>query len=487
LRVIQACLDYEIVVALFGRAFGKTLIDPLLFLEEGGLCTEQIYEYAYASPTFRLAKEQYRFWKRIFFPMLDSGRGLSKGCSDSDLIIHTRPWNQNAGAVVDFWGLDDYDNLRGYRKHRLAVDEGKDVEREAVFDTLIPMRLGRSVVDGQPFGGTLVKGTPKRTGKGAHWLRETFYRGLDKMDPKNRHIYAITAPSHGNPHLTEVEIQRLIDNCEDKNAVREEIYAEILEDDASVFTNLKKTFSVPVLRMVHKNYWIGEDPDKGEEYGGEDNQGRHPDKYCLGWDIGRSMEGDPSVISVFNLRTRRQAALLRMPGLPFPTQLAELHRIRTLYNNATIHYDGTGIGGALTDELSRRYGDGAVKHVWNAKSKEADITRGRLLCAHAQDEVSGPGWYLIDVKWQKREFDAYSIITESAAGKPLSTPKYEAPKGLHDDAVCASLICSDHLNRTFTSAVRKKKKPATLWTGQGIPGEVLNKIVRLGRRKKGRW
>lgn len=486
-HVIQACLNYEIVVALFGRSFGKTLIDPLLLLEEGGRCKEQVYGYAYSAPTFRLSKEQYRFWKQIFRSMFDSGRGLSKGCSDSDLIMHLKPWNSNAGAEVHFWGLDDFDNLRGFRKHRLSVDEGKDVEREAVFDTLIPMRLGRSMIGGMPFGGTLIKGTPKRTGKGAQWLRETFYRGLDELDPKNRHIYSITAPSHGNPHLTEEEIQKLIDNCEDKNAIREEIYAEILEDDASVFTNLAKTFSVPILRKEHKNLWIGEDPDKGSPYVSEGDPGRLPDRYCLGWDIGRSMEGDPSVVSVFNLRTRRQAALLRMPGLPFPTQLAEIHRLRSRYNNAVIHFDGTGIGGALADELSRRYRDGAVKHVWNAKSKEADITRGRLLCAHADDEVSGPGWYLINADWQKREFDAYSIITVSASGKALSTPKYEAPKGLHDDAVCASLICSDHLNRSFTSEVKKKKKPGILWTGAGIPGEVLNRIVALGRKKTRRW
>jgi hypothetical protein len=321
-------------------------------------------------------------------------------------------------------------------------------------------------------------------------MKNLYFRGQDTERPENRHIFSMSAPSMANPFLTDAEIQNLMAACEDDNAVREEIYAEILEDDASVFTNLGKTFSVPVLKQIHKNYWIAEEPDKGEPYTDTENRGRQPDKYCLGWDIGRSASGDPSIASVFNLRTRRQAALLRMPGLPFPAQLEEINRLRKTYNNATIHYDATGIGGAFFDELAKRYGDGAVPHKWNVKTKEADITRGRFLCARAGDEEHGPGWYLMNIPYQKTEFEAYCIITAKRDGTPLHTPRYEAPKGLHDDTVAAALICSEHLTNAYSSAIRAQKKPPTLWKaakgGVEIAGSWLNDFIKSDKRVKNR-
>jgi len=482
LLILQKCLEYQIVMAMFGRSFGKTLMDPLLFREEGARCTHR-YQFAYAAPTFRLAKEQYRFWKKIFEPLLGSDYGLTKGFSDSDLILHTRPFGANQGGEAHFWGLDQHDLLRGFRKDRIAVDEGKDAPEEAVFATLMPMLLGRE-------GKMFVKGTPSRFGIGAHWMKNLFLRGQDTEDPKNAHIFSMRAPSHANPYLTDQEIANMIASCEDENMVKEEVYAEILEDDASVFTNLRAVFSVPVLKQVHKNHWIGEEPDEGEPYESEEQPGRQPDRYVLGWDIGRSASGDPSIASVFNLRTRRQAALLRMPGLPFPAQLEEISRLRARYHNATIHYDATGIGGAFFDELARRYGDGAVPHKWNVATKEADITRGRFLCARAGDEEHGPGWQLLDIPFQKTEFEAYSIITTKRDGTPLHTPRYEAPRGLHDDTVAAALICSEHLTNAFSSQLRAKKKPPALWRatreGVSIAGSWLNDWIKKDKKVRSR-
>ncbi len=455
IAVIRAATWYDVVTAVFGRSSGKTSCLPFLLVQEAGE-HKGPYSFAYCAPTQRLARKQYRAWKQIFGPVLDGSRGLQNGCSDVDMIHHIAAFGTNDGVVVEFWGLDEYDNLRGDRMNRIVVDECKDVHPEAVYATLMPMLLGRE-------GRILFIGTPSRIGKGASWFKAEYWKGQDHQNYPTH--YSMRFPSHCNPYLSDKDLLALREMCEDEKTYREEILAEFLEDDFSVFENLSNVFSIPVLRQESQNLWVGEEPDEGgTEYG--------PASYAIGCDFAVSPVGDYSCYSVFNCVTLKQAALMRLHGVPYSVQLGLIHDLRERYNGASIYFDATGGHGVtMSEELCTRYGDAAHPIVWSSTTKQADIARAKLLCQRATESRSGPGWHLINVPWQRSEWETYQVVTQSSTGAPLHTPKYGAPIGMHDDSITASAILSSWLLLNHRPAEVKPEGPKP-WTGEWIQRKV---------------
>lgn len=452
--VIRLCLAYAVVVAAFGRAFGKSVTALFLLLEEGGTrMAGQRYTFAYCAPILRQARDVYRAWKSVLRPLIEWH-------SDVDMVLHLRAWGTNTGCVVRFFGLDEYENIRSPRVHRIVVDEVKDVAPEAIWSVLMPMLLGREG------GGLLLQGTPSREGKGAVMFRDEFRKGLIPDHPTHR---SITAPSMGNPFLSKQQIDLLTSACPDERAILEEIHARFLEDEGAVFGNLKAVFSVPLLRTEGQGsiaLWIGEDPDQGEK------RKRLPDKYGMGLDVGRVH--DPTVASVFNRHTRRQAAILRMVGIDQHVQRAQIEALKRRYNDATVWYDDTGgYGWAVAGDMAREAKVGFVPRTWTQGQKESDITHARFLCQNAGAEVGGRGWYLIDVPWQRAEFEAYQAVTKTRDNKQLARAQYGAPPGLHDDAVCAACLVAEPLSLPYVAEAPRAEGPPEYsvdWFERGSTG-----------------
>ena len=466
--IVRACLEYRNVTAVFGRSYGKTLTVRFLFWEECPTIDDAVYEFIYASPTQRLARFQYRDWKMWLKPILSNHLGLDKGSADQEMILHLKPIGKNKGAIVYFVGLQEYENLRGPRAHRIVIDECKDVDRRAVTAVLRPMLLGRE-------GKSLYIGTPSVKGIGAAWFKAEYHKGQDVERIATRTHISFNAPSHANPYLSAAELQAIIEDCDDENEYREEVLAEFLEDQGAVFENLSRVFSIEEFEQLEAHYWVSEPPQPGI-------------RYVMGLDIGRKISGDPSICSVFRLDTRRQVALLRMPGIPYAEQLLRIHQLRSRYNDATIYFDATGGHGlTMQDELALRYGDGAVPVTWSYQRKEADISAGRYLCQRAgreDDETfPGPGWYLMNIPWQKSEFADYMMVTESKSGEELKNPKYTAPAGQHDDSVCSALLCAGRLKHEWTPPAPRKPAPMM------FTGAWLNKKIEDERKDKDllRW
>ena len=443
-RILRACLDHFIVVCAFGRSFGKTLTAFFLFWEEFrqfGVTLwsgEKTYDFAYCAPTrANHAIKEYRKWKELLAPLITWH-------SDVELTLHIQLKEKK--AILDFWGLDEHDSHRGARKHRIVIDEVKDVVRDAFSATLMPMTLGRQ-------GKMLLQGTPGRWGKGNAWFKEVFRLGQAREDG----YYSLTAPSHDNPKLTVAEIDRLKAACGDEKTVREEIYAEWLSDEGAVFSNLRATFSVPVKATYRwsgfafldepaesrPNLWVGEEVDKGTPY-------REPDKYVAGLDFGIK---DSTVLTVFNRRTNQQAAVARFSGHTDYTEIIPaLDKLMDWWNWPLVVYDeGGGHGGAVREYLAREYKQGITGRRWSFKSKVADITRAQFLCSKAGTD---DGWGLIDVPWQKAEFEAYEVVTKTKQGMPIR-PRFGAPANMNDDSVTAACIAATVLSATYTPAPKK--------------------------------
>ena len=108
---------------------------------------EKTYEFAYCAPTrANHAIKEYRKWKLLLTP-------ITTWHSDVELVLHVEANGKK--AVLDIWGLDEHDSHRGARKHRIVVDEVKDVAESAFSATLMPMTLARN-------GKMLLQGTPGR-------------------------------------------------------------------------------------------------------------------------------------------------------------------------------------------------------------------------------------------------------------------------------------------------------------------------------------
>ena len=451
-RIIRACLENFITVCVFGRSFGKTLTAFFLFWEEfrqfGDTLWpgEKTYEFAYCAPTkANHAIKIYRQWKGLLAPLITWH-------SDVELTFHIKLASKT--AIVDFWGLDEYDSHRGARKHRIVVDEMKDVVAEAISATLMPMTLGRG-------GKLLLQGTPSRWGRGNAYFRDVFELGRQRKGG----YFSLTAPSHDNPFLTVQEINDLKQAAlltGGEKTVREEIYAEWLSDEGAVFNNLREVFVLKVLKSYRwtgyhfvedderPNLWISEHVDEGDAY-------REPDKLVAGIDFGIK---DATVLSIFNRRTHKQVALARWAGFDdYTSIIPAIDKVLDMYRWPVVLYDaGGGHGGAAREYLARNYQQGVSGKQWNFKSKVADITRAQMLCSLAGKDG---GWYLIDVDWQKSEFEKYEVVTQTKQKVQLARPHFGAPPGLNDDSISAACLAATMLSAPYQVSL-KKQPPAPL-------------------------
>ncbi len=237
--------------------------------------------------------------------------------------------------------------------------------------------------------------------------------------------------------------------------MREELYAEFLPDEGAVFENLQRVFVVPVIHETASE-WIGEQPDAGERYV------RVPDRYLIGVDIAATK--DAFVISGFNARTRRQAFLVRMIGVPLHVARSRVVELRDRYNAATVYYDATGgWGAAISGDAALYANTSYIPRVWNQGQKEADIFRAKALCQRAggDERATGPGWYMLDVPWQRAEWMDYQAVTQTRDGRDLERAKYGAPLRKHDDSVAAACMVAERLTEPYVPTSVPEVRAAT--------------------------
>lgn len=448
--LIELASTHRTTTVVVGRSWGKTIACLLLLIYEC-VRTKGIYQAAYCAPTNRLARKMYRAFKAILGPLV-------KWHSDVDQILELHPLrgdghDVNDGAIMDFWGLQAAEAKRGDRKHRIIVDECKDVLSRVISRVLRWMLLGR-------LGKILFIGTPGWTGVGARWFKREHDKGFDDSYPRHASMHG---PSHGNPKLFEEDLEELIQDAEDEGeSVEEEVYAKWLTGEGAVFRNLEATFDLDLPEggeRIPGTLWIFEDPDQGEPETAHDNS-RLPDRYLMTCDFGETK--DFTVSAIMNTRTKKMAALYRKRRIPYHQHLQQLHKLRTRYNDATVYLDaGGGHGGAIREWMAEKYGDGCMLIKWNTYSKQADITRGQQLCEHAglEEEEVGPTWHLGRIPWLRAEFEAYQIVTESSTGQKLERPKFGAPPGFHDDGVTALLLLAKELLRTYVEKPLPRTPP----------------------------
>ena len=145
-------------------------------------------------------------------------------------------------------------------------------------------------------------------------------------------------------------------------------------------------------------------------------------QFVFGVDWGKS--NDYTVISGFDLRTRRQILCDRFNQIDYVVQRGRLRALYEAWHPTIILAESNSIGAPIIEDLQRDGLPVVPFHTSNA-SKVQIIESLALAFERQQIE-------LLDNAVQISELESYEM-TRTATG----LPKYSAPSGMHDDTVMA--------------------------------------------------
>lgn len=352
----------------------------------------------------------------------------------------------NDGSRVYFWGCahPHYEKVQGFPHHfnRVDWDETQQIHPHA-YGIIRPMI--RDVLGHECFTGT-----PWVHGIGNVQF-EKFWRLAGSKEGKAAGWFRMRIPDGTNPHVPETDLNEARLSMTEQE-IDQTLFAKFLTGEGAVFQNLKNVLVLPFLppacdalawcRAIRSEFtlpslewWVNLPAPTPQHV------------YAASVDWARSPKGDFTAISVFDLSTGDQAALLRMRGEDLTRQMEAVFAILRHYAASELHADNNGLGLTMTDFMRRRLGIGFRLHKFGT-NKGDYVTRGRVLF---QDEEVR----LINCAVQFNEFKQYSAYEADT----LTSEKkitYSAPPGEHDDTVSAFL----HLAPTLTISGRQiRAKP----------------------------
>lgn len=358
-------------VVTCGRRFGKTYLG----------CNE-IIDFAskhprtlsvWVAPTYRQTKIAYRLIKQALSP-------LNPHTSDSELRIELPN-----DAVMMFASSDNYDALRGNGIHFLVCDEFATIAEKAWTEVLRPCLSDTN-------GKALLLGTPK----GRNLFYRLFMRGLDPDYPEWE---CFKAPTSANPYIAPAEVEAAKKELPE-DTYQQEYEAEFLEDGAGVFRRIDDC----VYGSLNPNY----------------TRARYnPHQYILGWDPAKY--NDYSVLTLLDANTMRVEAWERFNTIDYTKQIEQVVSMAERFN-AYVMMDSTGIGDALLDHLKPKWEQSEGYLLTNASKK---ILIEKLQLAFQDRAIHIPDEPIL--LNELRQFE-YHLT-------PSRNIVYEAPEGMHDDAV----------------------------------------------------
>lgn len=350
-------------------------------------------EYAHGDEIFKLIRD------RLKQPGLapDDPRrtvpeGFVKRCDNQMRLITTA-----INSELTVKSASNQDSLMGASLDYCIVDEAARVNGEA-------MDMARNrLLDRQ--GWFMAISSPN----GHNDFYKFYLRGLKSADSEvDEHPdwRSWHAPTWANPVISAADIEeRRVTMPEMK--FRQEIAAEFLDDEGTVFKNIHQLAILPVVPG-------GPEPVPGK-------------RYVVSWDVGRVQ--DWSVILVWDVAQKCAVHLERFQG-SWNSQIQRVAEYARRYSNAEIVMDATGEGDAvhaMMENLNREKPFSRrvyPERLYSAPKKRELIEK--LALAMERQEVT-----FVNHPVLVRELGEY----EFARTKTGNQIKYGAPVGHHDDAV----------------------------------------------------
>ena len=217
-------------------------------------------------------------------------------------------------AYIDFRSADTPESLEGFGYDKAFLNEaGIILKNEYLWHNAIKPMLW----DFKP--RTIIGGTPK--GKGV--FHELYQRGLDKNQPDYQSFHFT---SFDNPYIQHDLIMEDIKNSPDR-VVRQEIYAEFLDDTGIVFRGIRDIAILEMKEPIENHIYI------------------------IGCDLAKVQ--DFTVLTVYDRKTNEQVYQMRFNRLEWPFQKQKIKELSKKFNNALIMIDSTGLGEPIYDDLAR--------------------------------------------------------------------------------------------------------------------------------------
>ena len=293
-------------------------------------------------------------------------------------------------SKLDLRSADRPENIEGFAYSLIILNEAGIILRDPYLweNTIRPM-----ILDYKP--EVLVGGTPK--GKNLFFDLKT--KACDRLDPRYADWEYFHFTSYDNPYLDKAEIDALVADLP-KKVAEQEIYAEFLEDSASVFRNITACI-------------------------GSRRAGRLPgESYVMGVDLAKHV--DFTVITVLDSRGQ-QVHFNRFNKLDWNYQKSLIISTAREYG-ARVLIDSTGVGDPILDDL-RRAGITVDGYKFDKDSKRRLVES--LMLSIEQGRIR-----LLAESVQTNELQIFGYeLTPGGV-------RYSAPENHHDDCVMSLALAN---------------------------------------------
>ena len=379
-QVVREAKRFNVVC--IGRRAGKSTLG----IDRCATRETLAYPVGWFSPTYRMLTEIWREANRILTPIV-----ARRSAQDHRLEFVT-------GGVLEFWSLDNPDVARGRKYRRVIVDEAAMIP--ALMDAWNYV-LRPTLTD---YGGdAYFLSTPK--GRNGFW--QMWQWGVD---PEQSEWSAWQMPSHVNGKIDPAEFDAMKDTLPEM-AYRQEILAEFLENEGSVFRNIKACMNAPqTMPEQHRGHTL-----------------------VAGIDWGK--QNDFTCISVGCRDCRCEVARDRFNQIDYVVQRDRIKSVYEMWRPSSILCELNSIGEPNFEMLQR---DGLPVSGFQTTGitkppliENLALTLERVEWQFQQDNV----WTM--------ELEAYERIVSPTTGRS----SYSAPDGGHDDTVIARALMLQQARR----------------------------------------
>lgn len=292
-------------------------------------------------------------------------------------------------SYIDFRSADNPENIEGFEYDEWFLNEaGIILKNDYLYNNAIKPMLWTEHTHG------VIGGTPK--GKGL--FEQLYQRGLDVNQPNYK---SFTFTSFDNPFIPHDIIMEDMKDMPER-VVKQEIYAEFLDDTGVVFRGVRDIAILdPEEQKIDHLYVIGADLAKVQDY---------------------------TVLTVYDRRNNHQVYQMRFNQLEWPFQKQKIKDLSNKFNHAIVYIDSTGLGEPIYEDLVRASVPCESIHFTNEVKKQ--------LVEKLSSWIEMKNIQMLKLEETVQEFNSFTYDYSEKTGRVI----YGAPLGFHDDIVMSHAL-----------------------------------------------
>ena len=316
-------------------------------------------------------------------------------------------------SYIDFRSVDNPENIEGFEYDEWFLNEaGIILKNEYLYNNAIKPMLWTENTHG------VIGGTPK--GRGL--FEQLYSRGLDPDQPNYTAFHFTSFDNPKIPH--DIIMQDMKDMPE--RVVKQEIYAEFLDDTGVVFRGVRDIAVLPPL-------------DQNTEH-----------LYVIGADLAKVQ--DFTVLTVYDRKDNHQVCQMRFNQLEWPFQKQKIKLLSDKYMHAVVYIDSTGLGEPIYEDLLRSGVPCESMHFTNESKKQ--------MIEKLSSWIEMKNIKMLNLEETIQEFSSFTYDYSEKTGRVI----YGAPPGFHDDIVFSHALAIWGLNPIIVS----RKEPIRTIIGQDL-------------------